>query len=168
NRAFDVSGRNRLVIAGVPTNVANIYLNAMGNIDLSRSGATANYNPVVDASSPTIGDKGGRNTLRSYSGKVQVNVNAMISAAVPVGAGSVQGTNTITTCTGLVNNGTITPAPSVATSCSPISPAQLYADCSQLGGMSKDIAVSSEVNTSGALFFPNPTNGMGTVKFTSL
>lgn len=105
NRSFDVSGRNRLA-----TNFAHITLFAKGDIVTSRTGATADFNPVVDASSPTVGDKGGTNELRSFSGGVFIDINSLISAHVPPGSGTVQGVNLLQTCTGITNNGTVDPA----------------------------------------------------------
>lgn len=105
DRAFDVSGRNRL-----STNFAHINLEAGQNISLNRLGSNNSFNPVVDASSPSVGDKGGQNDLRSYAGNIFLGTNAVISANVPAGSGSVQGSNNLASCLGVVNNGTINPA----------------------------------------------------------
>lgn len=132
DRAFDVSGKNRLT-----TNFAHINLFAKNNITTSRLGANNNFNPVVDASSPAVGDKGGTNELRSYSGGITNNTNAIISASVPAGTGTVQGVNLLTSCTGVVNNGTVTPPDANGADdlgqCSPDSPTPLFAECSDFG-----------------------------------
>ncbi len=134
NRAFDVSGRNRLSV-----NYANIRLYAKLNIALTRSGANNNFNPVVDASSPSVGDKGGKNELRSYSGNITIGSNARVSAVVPLGQGSVQGINLLTSCLGITNSGTVQPADLVngddIGTCSPSQPTPLYTDCQSLGGL---------------------------------
>ncbi len=117
DRAFDVSGRNRLT-----TKFARINLYAKGNILLSRPGANASFNPVVDASGTGAGDFGGINDLRSYSGGISVTANALVTAAV---TGGTNGVNNFTTCTGITINtgGAVTPAPVVAVNCVPPNPA---------------------------------------------
>jgi hypothetical protein len=105
DRAFDVSGRNRLA-----TNFAHINLAAALNITLNRLGADNTFNPVVDASSPSIGDNGGRNDIRSFMGTVNKGVNSLISAAVPVGQGSVQGINNLVSCGGVFGPGVVNPS----------------------------------------------------------
>lgn len=125
DRAFDVSGRNRL-----STNFAHIKLWAKSDISISRPGADNNFNPVVDASSPNIGDNGGANEVRSFSGAVTINTNALVSAHVPPGSGTTQGTNSFTTPSGTItNNGTVDPAAVVATNNSPASPDLLFGNC---------------------------------------
>ena len=132
DRAFDVSGRNRLA-----TNFAHISLFAKNNITTSRLGANNNFNPVVDASSPSVGDKGGTNELRAYTGGITNGTSALISASVPAGSGTVQGVNLLTSCTGVTNNGSVTPSDGNPADdsgqCSPDSPTPLFAECSDFG-----------------------------------
>lgn len=170
DRAFDVSGRNRLA-----TNFAHIRLWSKLNISLNRLGATNSFNPVVDASSPSVGDKGGTNELRAYSGGITVGANALVSAAVPAGSGSVQGVNLLTSCLGVTNNGTVNPTDvdggDDAGVCAPAAPAALYTSCTELGGVFKG-------SDSGAGFspvipqrvellqnYPNPFNPTTTIRF---
>ena len=131
DRAFDVSGRNRLA-----TNFAHISLFAKDNIELSRLGANDDFNPVVDATAPGAGDKGGTNELRSYSGSIIINTNARVSANVVSGSGT-DGTNLLTSCGGVTNNGSVTPADANGADdsgvCSPDSPEKIFASCLDFG-----------------------------------
>jgi len=132
DRAFDVSGRNRLA-----TNFARIRLWANKDIVLSRPGASASFNPVVDASSPSVGDKGGTNEIRSFTGNITINTNALISAKVPAGSGTVQGINLLTSCGGVTNNGTVDPVDAVpgddSGTCSPAAPEPIFSSCGDFG-----------------------------------
>jgi len=132
DRAFDVSGRNRLA-----TNFANIKLFAKGNIELSRLGAANDFNPVVDATAPGAGDKGGTNELRSFSGNIIINTDALVSASVPAGSGTVQGVNLLASCGGITNNGSVTPGDAVpgddTGACSPAAPEPLFSNCGDFG-----------------------------------
>ena len=132
NRAFDVSGRNRLVVSGVPKNYAYPPSAGKQNITLTRTGGFSNFNPVVDASSPTVGDKGGKNELRSFSGNIIIGTSALVSAAVPAGTGSVQGINLLTSCLGVIGTGTVTPAATISGGCVPAAPAALYLTCASV------------------------------------
>jgi hypothetical protein len=170
NRAFDVSGRNRLASG----NYANIRLYAKQNIFITRTGTSASFGPVVNASSPGIGDKGGKINIRSYLGSINIGSGAVISASVPVGSGSVQGINQLVSCEGIINSGTVTPADIITAdnngTCSPANPSLLYADCPFEGNRpSEAIAYweSNSINSIQAKFYPNPTGGKGSIKFRS-
>jgi hypothetical protein len=168
DRAFDVSGRNRLA-----TNYAHINLEAKKDIKLNRLGANNNYNPVVDASSPSVGDKGGLNTLRAYTGEIVVGTNAWVLASVPAGLGSVQGTNDFTYCTTYTNNGTVTPAAVTHVLCSPVAPDPIFSDiCLPLDGGSETrtqrvtpITEPSVVQTGFISAYPNPMGEMATITY---
>lgn len=99
DHAFDVSGRNRLA-----TNFALNRVWAAKDINLARLGTNSSFNPIVDASSPTSGDKGGKNEIRAWSGAIANVTNSLISAKVPAGGGSVQGINLLTSCMGIMNS----------------------------------------------------------------
>ena len=173
NRAFDVSGKNRLA-----SNLAGIRLWAKLNISLSRTGVNNNFNPVVDASSPSVGDKGGSNELRAWSGRISIGSNALVSAAVPLGQGSTQGVNLLQSCTGITNSGTVSPADLVPAdnsgSCTPVTPPALYIDCA---GLDQDSQVAGRMNRTATKFedvipaqikvYPNPAVREATIQFFS-
>lgn len=48
-------------------------------------------------------------------------------------AGSPNGTNLFTSCAGVTNNGTVTPAALVSGACAPLAPPSLFTDCSTFG-----------------------------------
>jgi hypothetical protein len=180
DRAFDVGGKNLL-----STNFANIKLYAKLNIDLNRLGANNNFNPVVNSSSPTTGGKGGTNDLRSFSGSINVGTNAIITASVPAGSGSVQGVNLLTSCLGITNSGTIIPADLIVGDnsgiCSPTLPNPLFTNCGLLGSNLRTIStnvnlintlsnvVANAVSNNSSSFnaYPNPTTGIVTIKYKS-
>jgi hypothetical protein len=169
DRAFDVSGRNRLA-----TNFAHIRLWSKLNIVLNRPGANNNFNPVVDASSPSIGDKGGTNELRSYSGGIMVGANALVSAAVPLGNGSVQGANMLTSCLGVTGTGSITPADTnpadnsgICPPGNPAAPVPLYTDCTQFYPPVEDLGCNPTTAQINAAFgTATATDNCGTVTLT--
>jgi hypothetical protein len=119
DRAFDVSGRYN--------DNSLIRLWAAQNISLSRPGANATFNPVVDAHSTA--DKGGTNEIRAFQGGITIGTNALVSATgVPVATKN--GTNLLTSCTGITNNGTVNPADLVPGDdsgvCDPATPEPLF------------------------------------------
>ena len=169
DRAFDVSGKNTLF-----PNVASIRLYAESNILLSRPGANNNFNPVVDATSPVSGGKGGTNDIRSYSGKIIIGLNSRVLASVPSGSGSVQGINLLQSCSGVTNLGTITPADLIpgnnSGSCSPINPVALFSDCPAFNIVPLKIAGKKPVDnisSPGINVYPNPSYGKITLNFNS-
>ena len=127
NRAFDVSGRNK-----VAPNIAQILLKAAQSIGLTRSGATADFNPVSDASAAGSQSKGGTNDFRAFTGGITVNANAAVSAAA-TGSGSTNGQNQFTACGPIVNNGAVTPASVDTADCSVAAPAPIFASCADFG-----------------------------------
>lgn len=166
DRAFDVSGRNRLT-----TNFAHIMLNAKGNIELNRPGANNNFNPVVNASGLGSGDKGGINSLRSFAGSISVGNLALVTAAVTSGT---QGVNNFTSCLGINNSGNVTPAPVVSSDCGIPAPDALYTSCPNLestGNRARGIPVSVaplpvDINDASLQSFPNPFNRSTTISYT--
>jgi hypothetical protein len=116
DRAFQSFGRNHT------TAFSLIQLWAAGNIDLSRPGATSDFNPVVDSSGNI---KGGTNVIRSFAGTIWVHTGALVTALVG-------GTNAETSCSGVTNDGTVTPAPAISTDCTPPAPEPLYLNCENL------------------------------------
>jgi len=105
DRAFDVSGKNTLF-----PNVAKIKLHAHGRIDIYRVGTDNTFNPVLDARSLVSGGKGGTNDIRSYQDKIHIHTGARVLATTVSGT---QGVNKLEACTGVTNNGTVTPADAV-------------------------------------------------------
>lgn len=164
NRAFEVAGKNSQY-----ANIAAINLFAKGNVLLSRSGANNNFNPVLNASSPNNGGKGGTNTVRSYSGKIIIGANASISASVPPGSGSLQGINLLQSCTGVINSGTVIPPDLIAGddigSCSPVRPLAAYSACSPFLRLADP--EPGEVSMEGLTVYPNPTSGKISLRFSS-
>lgn len=127
NRAFDVSGENK---GG--TNVAKINLEAANSIALTRPGATSDFNPVVDASATSGNSKGGKNFIHSYQQGITNGFQSLVSA-LATGTNSVSGTNNLTSCTGITNNGSITPPDANSGDntgmCAPAAPAALFPGC---------------------------------------
>jgi hypothetical protein len=178
NRSFDVGGKNLLA-----TNFAYIRLHAKGNIELSRPGTSNNFNPVVNASSPNSGGKGGTNELRSFSGSIIIGANALVTASVPAGGGSVQGINLLTSCSGVTNSGSVTPADLVLAddinTCNPVAPTALFVNCISIANqrtVSNPVSIINTldniVNTGNRITvdftaYPNPTTGVVTVRFAS-
>jgi hypothetical protein len=118
NRAFESFGRFN--------DNARIRLWSAGNISLTRPGGNSGFNPVVDSAGS--GGRGGANELRSHQGGITVGANALVTAA-----GSPNGTNLLTSCAGVTNNGTVTPAALVSGACAPLAPPSLFTDCSTFG-----------------------------------
>jgi hypothetical protein len=108
DRAFDNANR-------YDTN-ATINLLSKDNIDLSATGRSNSVPkggdplamPVVSTQAGKNG-KGGTNTLRSYSNGITIGPNAQVLANWSPNPGS-NGTNLLTSCTGVTNNGTVNPA----------------------------------------------------------
>jgi hypothetical protein len=98
------------------------------NISLTRPGGDATFNPVVDTAATGSPSQGGTNDLRSYSGSITIGVNAVVTAA-----GATAGTNLLTACGGVTNNGTVTPADANPGddngTCAPAAPSPLYSSC---------------------------------------
>ena len=116
DRAFQSFGRNHT------TAFSLIQLWAAGNIDLSRPGATSDFNPVVDSSGNI---SGGTNVIRSFAGSIWVHTGALVTAQVG-------GSNAETSCLGVTNDGTVTPAPTISTDCTQAAPDPLFTDCADL------------------------------------
>ena len=128
DRAFDIANRFNAL--------NDITLFAAGNIDLSVTasiddGAADNTKPVVNSQGGSAG-KGGKNTLRSYSGGILIGPKAQVLANF-VGTPGSNGTNLLTSCTGVTNNGTVNPADLVPGDdsgvCAPPAPDPLFAGC---------------------------------------
>lgn len=164
DRAFDVGGRNRL-----STNFAHIILNAKQDIDLNRPGASNNFNPVVNASGFGSGDFGGVNDLRSYSGSIVIGTDALVTADVVSGT---DGSNNLTSCLGVTNNGTINPASAFLTDCSVAAPEARYTNCpdidgDQARGVSIRTGSAKTMEVSPGLYsFPNPVRNVTTLSYT--
>ncbi|OGZ44861.1 MAG: hypothetical protein A3J54_00345 [Candidatus Ryanbacteria bacterium RIFCSPHIGHO2_02_FULL_45_13b] len=127
DRAFDVSGRNQQ-----NPNIAAIRLAAAKALSFIRFGADTNFNPEVDASASGGNSRGGVNTIRAYQESITNGANALISA-LATGSNSVHGANNLTSCTGVVNAGAISPADGNAgddtATCSQLAPDPLWAGC---------------------------------------
>lgn len=127
DRAFDVSGRNK-----DGSNVAAIRLLAAKAIKFFRLGVSSGFNPVVGASGAGSQSRGGTNTVRAYQESVVNGTAAIISAAVS-GTNSVQGSNDLSSCTGVINNGSITPVDANAADnsgvCAQLSPEPIWPGC---------------------------------------
>jgi hypothetical protein len=127
DRAFDIANRFN--------GLNDITLLASGNIELSvtlavDNGAVNNAKPVVNSQGGSAG-MGGNNGLRSFSGQIQIGTNAQVLANFTGTPGS-NGTNTFTTCLGVVNNGTVLPAaPASAPMCAPPGPTPVFSGCEQ-------------------------------------
>lgn len=142
NRAFQSFGRYH------PAASSRIRLHAGTNIELSRPGGSAAFNPVVDsAASPTAGG-GGSNELRAFGGNVFVDANALVSAA-----GATAGSNALTSCLGVNKLGTIDPPDADAADdsgvCAPAEPTPVFPDCSAfeaaVGGLPSAVGQPSRV-----------------------
>lgn len=126
DRAFDIANRFN--------GLNDITLLAKGDIQLSvtaaiDNGALNNAKAVVNSQGGSAG-KGGNNGLRSFSGQIQIGPNAQVLANFTGTPGS-NGTNTFTTCLGVVNNGTVAPpAPPSAPVCDP-GPTPFFTGCGQ-------------------------------------
>jgi hypothetical protein len=139
DRAFDFENRFNALNAITLNAALDINLSVTASID---NGAANNSKPVVNSRGGSgAGAKGGTNTLRAYSGQILIGAGAQVLAnftTPPVGGSN--GANFFTTCTGVVNNGTVLPAATIAGACPP--PAapdpltwkgQLIIDCSVFG-----------------------------------
>jgi hypothetical protein len=106
---------------------SRIRLWSASDISLSRPGTNTTFNPVVDTSATGSPSQGGTNELRSYCGNITIGTNALVTAA-----GATPGVNLLTASTGVVNNGTVTPADANTGDdtgpCSP-GPAGIYSSC---------------------------------------
>ena len=123
NRAFQSFGRYHF--AGS----SRVQLYAHSNIELSRPGTTSNDNPVVDSLASPFAGSGGTNDLRSFSGHILIDGNALVSAT-----GATAGSNLLRSCLGVNKLGTVDPADADASDdsglCSPSSPTlTLPGDC---------------------------------------
>lgn len=128
DRAFDNENRFN-------TN-AKINLFAKGNIELSvtankNAGATDNAKVVVSTRAGSAGT-GGTNTLRSYSGGISIGKNTTVSAA-----DTTDGTNLLTSCSGITNNGIVDPTDANTADdsgvCTPLAPTGLFTSCGDFG-----------------------------------
>lgn len=130
DRAFDVAGRNYNV--PLPT-TAKINLAAAKSVFLSRLGANATFGPTVDASATGGLSRGGMNLLRAFQQGITNGANSVVSATAS-GTNKIDGSNNLTSCTGVTNNGIVAPADSNpgdnTSSCSSSSPQPLWPDCS--------------------------------------
>jgi hypothetical protein len=122
DRAFQSFGRYNAT-------TGRIRLWSAGNIGLNLLGGNATFNPVVDSSAGGSPSSGGTNEIRSYAGSITVGSGAIVSAAA-----ATPGSNLLTSCSGVTNNGTVTPADTNtgddSGTCSPATPAPLYSSCS--------------------------------------
>lgn len=129
DRAFDDANRYNTA--------AKIGLLAKGDITLSVTaakddGAANNTKPVVSTQGGNNG-KGGTNTLRSFSGGINIGANAQVLADFAPAPGA-NGTNLLTSCTGVNNLGTVKPADLIPGDdsgvCTPAAPDPIWTDCS--------------------------------------
>jgi hypothetical protein len=108
---------------------ARIRLLAATDLSITRPGATNGFNPVVDSAS-SGGGPGGTNELRAYQGSITIGTNAVVSAT-----GTTPGTNLLTACAGVTNNGTVNPADAVtgddSNVCVPVAPTAMFTGCGQ-------------------------------------
>jgi hypothetical protein len=119
-----ITGNNRAfqVYRATGARPTLINLGAAMDITLNRPGANNTFNPVVDVRSYGTGmASGGTNEIRSYSKGITIGTNAWVLAT-----GSPNGANHFTSCTGVINNGTVNPPPVVATNCIPLAPVGLF------------------------------------------
>jgi uncharacterized repeat protein (TIGR01451 family) len=132
DRAFDDA--NRYDASAV------INLAAQGDIDLSVSGSVndgaANNSKAVVSTQAGKNGTGGQNLLRAFSGGIGIGANAQVLADFSANPAS-NGTNLLTSCLGVTNNGTVKP-PDLnladdAGVCAPTAPTPLVTDCSQFG-----------------------------------
>ena len=142
NRAFQSFGRYHTAAAA-----SRVRLFAGTNIELSRPGGNAAFNPVVDSlASPSAGS-GGTNELRAFGGNILIDGNALVS-----GTGATPGSNLLTSCLGVNKLGTVDPADPNAGDdsgvCAPEA-APLFADCAGFG----------------ITFPPNPSHGPAAILF---
>ena len=125
NRAFQSFGRSHDAESG------SIRLYAGGNIELSRTGPNATFNPVVDSLAPPSNGSGGINELRSFNGNIVIDSTALVSAV-----GRTPGFNLLTSCLGVNKPGAVDPADPDTTDdsgvCAPAA-TPLFADCSGFG-----------------------------------
>jgi len=109
-----------------------IRLWAGKDITLSRPGATAAFNPVMDVSYyGTLNKKGGTNELRAYQGGITLgNSVQVLATGNPAGN---NGANNFTYCTSYSNSGTVSPAPTTSSDCSVVTPPLLFPNCAYFG-----------------------------------
>jgi hypothetical protein len=123
----------------------------------------------VDASCPGSGDNGGKNDLRSYSGSITIGSNALVSATGP--AGSNPGTNNLASCSGITNNGIVSPADANGADnfglCSPVAPDPIFTSspCQQSRPAINNPAITALGKTGLILTYPNPFNGSTTISY---
>lgn len=126
----DIIGQDRAFQSfGEDNSSGLIRLWAGHDIDLSRPGADASFNPVVDSSGSK---QGGTHEIRAFQGSITIGTNALLDAS-----GAIPGTNLLTSCAGVVNNGTINPMDAIigddTGTCANASPIPLFDDCKVLG-----------------------------------
>jgi hypothetical protein len=123
DRAFQAFGRYN--------GSARIRLWSALDMSLNLLGSNATFNPVVDSSAAGSPSQGGTNELRSYSGHITIGAGALISAT-----GATPGANLLTACTGVTNNGTVSPADANTAddsgTCAPAAPSAQFTSCSQV------------------------------------
>jgi len=128
DRAFDIANRFNALNDITLFARNDIRLLVSASID---NGAVDNAKPVVNSQGGSAG-KGGTNTLRSFSGGILIGLKAQVLANF-VGTPGSNGTNLLTSCMGVVNNGTVNPADGVpgddAGVCAPPAPAPLFEGC---------------------------------------
>ena len=108
-----------------------IRLWAGQDITLSRPGATADFNPVVDNNFGSGGDKGGTNYIRSYQKGITVGSGAQVTA-LGNNVGN-NGANNFTYCTSYTHPGTVEPAAVESSDCTVLTPPLLFPNCSYFG-----------------------------------
>ncbi|MEK7630865.1 MAG: hypothetical protein AAB417_02465 [Patescibacteria group bacterium] len=132
DRAFDVEARN----ANDTIPYGAINLASGKNIFLSRLGLNADFGPTLDARSSGGGSHGGSNFIRAYQGAVTNGTNSVISADA-TGTNSTDGTNNLTSCTGVTNTGTIFPADANGVdnigACADAEPQPMWQSCADFG-----------------------------------
>ena len=135
DRAFDDANRYNAS--------AVIDLQAHSDIDLSvtaaiNAGAKDNSKAVVSTQNTMAGknSQGGQNLLRAFSGGITIGSNAQVLANF-VKAPASNGTNLLTSCTGVTNSGTVSPPDLVLGDdsgvCAVPAPVPLFTDCGQFG-----------------------------------
>jgi hypothetical protein len=195
-RAVDVSGRN-LLKSG---NFAHIRLWALNLVNLfdcddylgdpPGTNCLNNLFPIIDASSPYPGDKGGKIEIRGFSnsvfytntifgdgipftnGNILVEDHSIVSAAVPVAPKSVQGIIDLTTCLGVRTRGTVTFSPDYTShidcnSTNSVPP--LFTDCENLDEIDRNeesFTKGTKISTIDNLnAFPNPFSHFTTIAY---
>jgi len=99
--------------------------------------APTNAKAVVDDRGGSFDGTGGTNTLRAFSGDIFIGDAADPGKAQVLATAKTPGTNLLTSCGGVVNNGVVDPADGNAGDdagvCAPPAPDPTFTDCQDFG-----------------------------------